>query len=308
VAPETIELTIRSPRPSFDPPERLPVVPPPAPPPVDRPTILDAAVPRPSAPPLAPPPIDRPTILDAPVPRPSPPPPEDRSAATQLITPLPAAIPTPAPAPPVARPPATKAPAGPARGGPNVPASVTRTGSNPLPLLGGIAAILILMVIAFLFMQSQKQDPGPVAAVTTTVVPPVEPPAVVPPPGTDTTPVTTIPADALTTAEPPPPASMTSVVIDIRPWARVRITVAPPAEGQTATPPAVQLPVEARFAPFTIDLPAGDYLLECENGGLNRAATIPLKVAEPQGRPQFFTRTMPGFNSTKIVDSLLPRD
>ena len=147
-------------------------------------------------------------------------------------------------------------------------------------------------------------------AVTTPAVPPGDQPTTATPPGqTDSAPpVTSVPADTLAPAEPPPPASMTSVVIDIRPWARVRITAAPPAEGQTAAPPAVQLPVEARFAPFTIDLPAGDYLLECENGGLNRTTTIPLKVAEPQGRPQFFTRNMPGFNSTKVVDSLLPRD
>jgi hypothetical protein len=74
------------------------------------------------------------------------------------------------------------------------------------------------------------------------------------------------------------------------------------AEGQT--PPSV--PAEALYAPFTLELPAGDYTLEAENGGLNRNATFPIKV-EP-GKPQFFTRAMPGFNATKIVDLLLAQD
>lgn len=92
--------------------------------------------------------------------------------------------------------------------------------------------------------------------------------------------------------------------IDIRPWARVRVVPAPPADGQTAP----QVPAESIYAPFTIDLAPGDYVLECENGGLHRPTTFQLKVEAAEGRPQFFTRTMPGFNPTKIVDSLLARD
>jgi hypothetical protein len=68
------------------------------------------------------------------------------------------------------------------------------------------------------------------------------------------------------------------------------------------------VPPEPLFAPFTIDLVPGEYMLECDNGGITRATTFPLKVDAPEGRTQFFTRTMPGFNAVKIVDALLGQD
>jgi hypothetical protein len=91
-----------------------------------------------------------------------------------------------------------------------------------------------------------------------------------------------------------PAASMGSLVVDIRPWARVRIVSADPN---------VPAPAETRYAPFAIDLPPGDYTLECENDGVNRAAKFAVKVIE--GKPQYVTRSMPGFNATKIVDAIL---
>ena len=90
---------------------------------------------------------------------------------------------------------------------------------------------------------------------------------------------------------------MSTVYIDLRPWARVKIVPGTPN-------PAI--PTETFFAPFAIDLPAGDYNLEAENGGLTRATTFQLKVAE--GGPQTFVRNMPGFNATKIVEGLLGQD
>jgi hypothetical protein len=87
----------------------------------------------------------------------------------------------------------------------------------------------------------------------------------------------------------------------VRPWARVRVVPLNVPEGQ----PPPQVPAEPLYAPFTIDIAPGEYTLECENGGLNRNASFAIKVDAPEGKPQYFTRTMPGFNATKIVDALL---
>jgi hypothetical protein len=68
------------------------------------------------------------------------------------------------------------------------------------------------------------------------------------------------------------------------------------------------VPAAALFAPFTVDLAPGAYVLECENDGLNRPAKFPLKVDAVEGRTQFFTRNMPGFDPAGIVDALLRQD
>ena len=90
---------------------------------------------------------------------------------------------------------------------------------------------------------------------------------------------------------------MSTVYIDIRPWARVKITSATPN-------PAI--PADTFYVPFAVDLPPGDYNLEAENGGVNRATTFQLKVAP--GGAQSFVRAMPGFNATKVVESLLGQE
>ena len=90
---------------------------------------------------------------------------------------------------------------------------------------------------------------------------------------------------------------MSTVYIDLRPWARVKVVPATPN-------PAI--PADTFYAPFAIDLPPGDYNLEAENGGVTRPTTFQLKVAA--GGPQTFVRTMPGFNATKIVEGLLGQD
>jgi hypothetical protein len=87
---------------------------------------------------------------------------------------------------------------------------------------------------------------------------------------------------------------LTTVYVDVRPWARVKIVPAAPD---------AQVPTDALYAPFAIDLPPGTYSLECENGGVTRPLTFQLTVAA--GPPQAVTRNMPGFNATKTVDALL---
>lgn len=90
---------------------------------------------------------------------------------------------------------------------------------------------------------------------------------------------------------------MSTVYIDLRPWARVKIV--PPT-------PDPAIPTDTFFAPFAIDLPPGDYNLEAENGGVTRATTFQLKVAA--GGAQTFVRNMPGFNATKVVEGLLGQE
>ena len=70
--------------------------------------------------------------------------------------------------------------------------------------------------------------------------------------------------DPLPASDPPAPATMSTVYIDIRPWARVKVVPA------TANP---AVSTEVFYAPFAIDLPPGDYNLEAENGGLSRATS-----------------------------------
>jgi hypothetical protein len=188
------------------------------------------------------------------------------------------------------------------------PTATTRSGVSPMTLGIAVGVVLLLAILAGLayVMQSgdstppQEQPPqasNPEPPPVTTIPPTSQPP---PPPTTDpnaTTPTTTPTTEPPPPADPPAPASMSTVYIDIRPWARVKITT---------SIPNVTLPAEAQYVPFAIDLPAGDYNLEAENGGLNRAMTFQLKVAE--GGAQSYVRSMPGFNATKIVESLLGQD
>ena len=128
---------------------------------------------------------------------------------------------------------------------------------------------------------------------TPTTVPGVQPTTTVTPdtPATTSVPVETPPVDA------PAPANLTTVYIDVRPWARVRIVPSTPN-------PAI--PTDVFFAPFAVDLPAGDYNLEAENGGVTPPTKFELKVGE--GSPMTFVRNMPGFNAAKIVEGLLGQD
>jgi serine/threonine-protein kinase len=280
-------------------PAPIPAAPPPSTPALGAPPVSIAAptpvVPMPA---ITSPRVE--AIIPPPVEAPAPPPVE-----------APASPPVEAPAPPpveATTPPSVEATTPPRVDAkrpaqPFVPAGITRAGRNLWPLLGGIAAVLILAIGAMVMLrpgQGEQQTAG--AADDSTPPAPTPPQPSAPTPSPTGQPQT---ADAAVAAvDPPTPASLRTVQIDIRPWARVRVVPAPPAEGQTAP----QVPADAIYAPFTLDLAPGDYVLECENGGLNRAATFQLKVEGAEGRPQFFTRTMPGFNPTKIVDSLLAQD
>ena len=85
-----------------------------------------------------------------------------------------------------------------------------------------------------------------------------------------------------------------NVRIDAKPWARVTIR---PAAGQ---PPVA---ADAQVTPFTIALPAGEYDLSLENGGLTRPATEHITVAANQ--PNEVRVTMPGFDPDRVVSALL---
>ena len=91
-------------------------------------------------------------------------------------------------------------------------------------------------------------------------------------------------------------AAVTTLFVDVRPWARVKIV--PPA-------PDAAVPADALYAPFAVDLPPGTYTFESENGGVTRPLTFQVTVAT--GAPQAVTRSMPGFDATRAVDSLMAR-
>jgi serine/threonine protein kinase len=166
----------------------------------------------------------------------------------------------------------------------------TRTGISPMTIaiIAGGLLLVVLAIAALVWIRSSGVQPAdpPSNAITPATPPATDPPPAVQPPATTTVEET-----------PPAAAATTTVFIDLRPWARVKIVPGTPN-------PAI--PTDTFYAPFAIDLPPGDYNLEAENGGLTRATTFQLKVAE--GAPMTFVRNMPGFNATKIVEGLLGRD
>ena len=81
----------------------------------------------------------------------------------------------------------------------------------------------------------------------------------------------------------------------MRPWARVQISR---VEGSTT---AAAQPVQT--TPFVVSLPAGNYLLDCENGGLTSRATFNLNVTP--GAPIAVAQTMPGFDIEQALNKLL---
>jgi serine/threonine-protein kinase len=252
--------------------------------------VLNRRGPEPTSSPFKPPPPEPPPNVRTSV-APSPPPPPKPSEPER---PLPAAaapvVPSPLPLPTTT---------------PGVPAGVERKPRNPLVLIALVAAAaLIAVVVAVVWRRGPEPTPAAPAAIESVAAPT---PNVAAPPNpanvTAAAPEPT-PAPEITPVIPPASASLRSVVIDIRPWARVRIVPAAAAEGQ----PLPKVPAAALFAPFTVDLAPGDYVLECENDGLSRAAKFPLKVDAAEGRAQFFTRNMPGFDPAGIVDALLRQD
>jgi hypothetical protein len=85
-----------------------------------------------------------------------------------------------------------------------------------------------------------------------------------------------------------------AVNVNILPWARVRIVPA------TAGTPVPDQPL---VTPFSIQLPAGDYRLECENDVLRGKSTFPIRVVA--GRTLDVTRSMTGFDADQVVQALL---
>jgi hypothetical protein len=166
-----------------------------------------------------------------------------------------------------------------------------RSGVSP-QTFGIAAAVVLLFLLAvggLVWMQSGRT--GQASDTPTSVPVPATTTAPAPPPAT-----TSVEAGP-PAGDPPAAANLTTVYIDFRPWARVRIVPSTPN-------PAI--PTDTYFAPFAIDLPPGDYNLEAENGGVTPPTKFELKVGE--GAPMTFVRNMPGFNATKIVEGLLGQD
>ncbi len=156
---------------------------------------------------------------------------------------------------------------------------------SPLPRYVGLAtaALVVAGVTIYLLLPGALPQPSggtdQTAAAVTTTIPATT--TVPPPPPTGPPDNVLVPAPQL-------------VSVDILPWARVRIV--PVVAG-------VNVPGELLITPFTVQLPPGDYRLECENGGVSTRSVFPIKVEA--GRPLTVTRTMSGFNADQVVGTLL---
>jgi hypothetical protein len=308
----SIPVMSRSAPPNFAPrPASPPPAPPPQPPPIRDVSEPDDAATRVIKPPSA---VRRKVRVVRPlgelsdeIPAPAPP---------AAVPPPPPVAPAPpaAVAPPRVDPPKVEAPtAAPPTKAPSAPVPSARPSGIPTPaprstnwlglaIVGTLVAVLVVAVVAIVLRTRSTGEtpaqPPPDVQATPSATPPTSPA----PSPTVPAPDTTKPADTTTAAETPPPAptepapaaALTTVFVDVRPWARVKIV--PPA-------PDPAVPADALYAPFAVDLPPGTYTFECENGGVTRPLTFKVTVAA--GPTQGVTRTMPGFNATKTVDSLL---
>ena len=168
---------------------------------------------------------------------------------------------------------------------PAVVASDAPPKKTRLPIYAGIAAAVVLVAaLAIYFRPAPAPAPVPPPQRSGPVTPPeTKQPPVVPP----------------TDLKPVPPADTSAVApqlvsVDVLPWARVRIV---PASANA------DVPKEPLVTPFTIQLPPGNYRLECENGGVSTRSVFSITV-EP-GRPLSLTRPMTGFNAEQVVQALL---
>ena len=88
--------------------------------------------------------------------------------------------------------------------------------------------------------------------------------------------------------------ALTSLTVNLRPWARVRIT-------SRDTSGAV--PAEPQLTPFMVSLLPGEYTLIAENDGITPRTEFSVTV-EP-GKVTLVSRDMPGFSPDRTVDALL---
>ena len=147
--------------------------------------------------------------------------------------------------------------------GPGVPTGAPRAGLSPA-VLGGIGAVfLVLIVFGVWFVMRTPTPPDDLEDRTKRG-------------GIE---------------KPLPPAALSTVSIDVAPWARVTIT--PVAGGQ---------PVSCT-TPCQLQLAAGDYDVAFENGGLSSNFSDRLSV--PAGQPVEMRRTMPGFDVDQAVSSIV---
>lgn len=96
-------------------------------------------------------------------------------------------------------------------------------------------------------------------------------------------------------AEPSPPAiPIVPVTIDAIPWARFKVL--PAASG-------VDVPAGELLTPITLQLPAGDYTLELENGNLTKPRSERITVAADRANTVLIT--MPGFDVEQTLADIL---
>jgi hypothetical protein len=151
-----------------------------------------------------------------------------------------------------------------------VPERKTGTPLSPA-LLGGIGAVVILLVVGIWYFLREPTPPPP---------DPDKPPVVVDrgrtPGGADR-----------------PGATPSSVTIVTEPWTNVTLTPARGGKPETCT------------TPCQLQLLPGEYELAFENGGITQPHTEALSV--PAGQPVDVRRKMPGFDVDRAVTSIVGR-
>ena len=84
------------------------------------------------------------------------------------------------------------------------------------------------------------------------------------------------------------------LTVNLRPWARVRIT---------SRDAAATVPAEPQLTPFTLPLLPGEYTLLRKTAASRRATEVSVKVEA--GKATVISRDMPGFSPDRTVDALL---
>lgn len=93
---------------------------------------------------------------------------------------------------------------------------------------------------------------------------------------------------------PPPAPQFATLTVNFRPWARVQLRPSSPNAGEAPEP---------QLTPFTVTLPAGDYVLQADNEGLTGSVKRTLRLEG--GKIRVIAEDMPGFAADAIVNTLL---
>jgi hypothetical protein len=87
------------------------------------------------------------------------------------------------------------------------------------------------------------------------------------------------------------------LVVDFRPWARVRISTN--VDGVTGLD-------RTYVTPFSIALPPGEYVVRGENGDLT--GPVQMTVRLDAGQTRQISQAMPRFDADRVIESLLSRE